>query len=473
MYTTSSVFLKTLAEANITHAFVNWGSDHPALLEDLERQRIEKGEAIPRIITCPNEMVALSCAQGYAQITGKPAAVFIHVDVGTQALGGAVHNVDRNRVPVLIYAGAAPFTFNGELPGSRNEFIFWLQDSLDQPNIVRQYMRMTAQINSGKNVNQVVMRALQTAQSDPPGPVYLWARREVMEEPLDESEFGDSSLNTRHWAPIDPATISPRTAANIAQALTYAKRPLIVTSYLGRRPDAVASLVELSERLSIPVYFSCPSSVSFPMEHPHFVGISYGMGENRWLREADVILVLDSDIPWIPVHNAPQSNARIFHIDVDVLKQNMGMFHIDAELVVKADCGLALRAIMEAIDTNAVDNELITKRHQEIQTLHNDWIQGLVKAESSSLNSPIITLPLVTSTLRKLVPPKTLYLNEGISNYIPVWSHLRPSRVGSFFTSGASSLGWGLGAAIGAILGKAAVPGTNENDFVALIVGDG
>ena len=84
MFTTSSVFLTTLADAQITHAFVNWGSDHPALIEEIERQRLENGQNLPKIVTCPNEMVALSCAQGYAQVTGKPAAVFIHVDVGTQ-----------------------------------------------------------------------------------------------------------------------------------------------------------------------------------------------------------------------------------------------------------------------------------------------------------------------------------------------------------------------------------------------------
>jgi thiamine pyrophosphate-dependent acetolactate synthase large subunit-like protein len=93
MYTTSSVFLQTLSEAGITHAFVNWGSDHPGLLEDLERQRTDsenhatRGDhdtTNPTIITCPNEMVALSAAQGYAQVTGNPAAVIVHVDVGTQ-----------------------------------------------------------------------------------------------------------------------------------------------------------------------------------------------------------------------------------------------------------------------------------------------------------------------------------------------------------------------------------------------------
>ncbi len=68
----------------VTHAFVNWGSDHPAILEELQRQRVHEGKTALAIITCPNEMVALSAAQGYAQVTRKPAAVLIHVDVGTQ-----------------------------------------------------------------------------------------------------------------------------------------------------------------------------------------------------------------------------------------------------------------------------------------------------------------------------------------------------------------------------------------------------
>lgn len=72
-------------------------------------------------------MVALSAAQGYAQVCGKPAAVIVHVDCGTQALAGAVHNVSTCRTPVFIYAGASPFSQDNELEGSRNEFIHWLQ----------------------------------------------------------------------------------------------------------------------------------------------------------------------------------------------------------------------------------------------------------------------------------------------------------------------------------------------------------
>lgn len=84
MYTTASLIFKALADAGITHAFVNWGNDHPAFLEELERERVESGKTFVEIVTCPHEMVALSAAQGYAQVTGKPAAVIVHVDVGTQ-----------------------------------------------------------------------------------------------------------------------------------------------------------------------------------------------------------------------------------------------------------------------------------------------------------------------------------------------------------------------------------------------------
>ena len=260
-------------------------------------------------------------------------------------------------------------------------------------------------------------------------------------------------------------------ASTIGEALVNAKRPYIVTSYLGRNPKAVPLLIELSECLGIPVYLSCPSSVSFPLDHPHFAGISYGMGENKWLREADVILILDSDIPWIPMNNTPHQDARIFHIDVDVLKQNMGMFHVDAELIAKADCEQALTTILKAIDHTTIVGSVVADRKKSLATQHELWIQDLDRLETPG--TPNITVPYVIRVLRDLAPPKTLYLNEGISNYIPVWSHLRPSRIGSSYTSGASSLGWGLGAAIGAIIGNAAIPGSTENEFVALVVGDG
>jgi thiamine pyrophosphate-dependent acetolactate synthase large subunit-like protein len=60
-------------------------------------------------------MVALSMADGYARVTGEPQAVIVHVDVGTQALGCAVHNASVGHAPVLIFAGLSPCTLEGDI----------------------------------------------------------------------------------------------------------------------------------------------------------------------------------------------------------------------------------------------------------------------------------------------------------------------------------------------------------------------
>ena len=93
--------------------------------------------------------------------------MIVHVECGTQALAGAVHNAATGRAPVPIFAGMSALTQEGELPGSRNEFIHWLQDVNDQRAIVRQYMRYNNEIRTGVNVRQLVYRALQFAKSDP------------------------------------------------------------------------------------------------------------------------------------------------------------------------------------------------------------------------------------------------------------------------------------------------------------------
>lgn len=95
-----------------------------------------------------------------------------------------MHNASCGRAPVFLFAGLSPFTIEGEMRGSRTEYIHWIQDVPDQKLIVGQYCRYTAEIKTGKNIKQMISRALQFATSAPAGPVYLCGAREVMEEDL-------------------------------------------------------------------------------------------------------------------------------------------------------------------------------------------------------------------------------------------------------------------------------------------------
>lgn len=459
MHTTSTAFLDALRDAGVSYIFANLGSDHPALVESLAEARAT-GRAVPTLITCPNEMVALSCAHGYAQTTGRAQAVVVHVECGTQALGGAVHNAAKARIPVMIFAGASPFTQEGEMKGSRNEFIQWIQDVHDQRGLVRGYMKYDNEIRTGRNVKQLVARAFQFANSEPKGPVYLMGAREVMEETVDPTE-------PLAWTPpVPPAPLPDSAVTTIVESLRTARRPLVVTSYLGRRPEAVAELLRLSDRLAVGVLESVSNYMNFPLTHPMHQGIQWNeAAQNDALAEADVVLVLDSDIPWIPTVNRPNPNAVIHHIDTDALKQQMPLWYIPAVGSYQGDVATALAQINARLDHVQLDAHAIDERRRHYADRHRAIAAALETLETPTADGGI-TPEYLVSRVRRHIDDDTIVLNEGITNYPVVMKHLRSTRPGGMFTSGGGSLGWNGGAAIGAKL-------AHPDKTVVALTGDG
>jgi acetolactate synthase-1/2/3 large subunit len=458
MYTASTAFLEALQDAGVSYLFVNLGSDHPAMLESMA-EAAATGKPIPKVITCPNEMVALSCAHGFAQVSGKAQAVLVHVECGTQGMAGAIHNAARGRVPVLIFAGASPFTQEGELRGGRNEFIHWLQDVHDQRGIVRGYMKYNAEIRTGRNIKQMVYRALQIARSDPQGPAYLMGPREVMEE-----EIPRISIDPGRWADVEPCALRLEAVTKLAEDLATARRPLIVTSYLGRSHEAFGELVKLAQRLGVGVLESVPNYMNFPADHPLYVGNQGNEPvQNPALAEADLVVVIDSDVPWIPLVNRPTEGTKIYHIDIDPLKEEMPMWYISATHVLRADAATALAQLNALLDEMSVDTDRVAERTAHYSRISEDRRKKLAEKE---ILGDIITAEYLTARVRNHVSRNAIVLNEGITNYTKISDHIASCMPGTRYASGASSLGWNGGASIGA---KLAAP---DREVVCL-TGDG
>jgi acetolactate synthase I/II/III large subunit len=459
MYTTSTALLEAMREAGIEFVFANLGSDHSAIMEAVARERAES-RPVPQLITCPNEMVALSAAHGFAQVSGRAQAVLVHVDCGTQALAGAIHNVSKGRVPVLIFAGTTPATQEGELRGSRNEFIHWIQDVFDQRGIVRGYMRYDHEIRNGANIKQIVHRAMQFAYSDPPGPVYLTAAREVL-----EAETARVEIKLEHWKPVGAGGLSSDAVKTIISALAQAQRPLIVTTYLGRNTLAVAELTRLCDRLGIGVLESVPSHVNYPKEDALYQGLQWNESrQNDALAAADVILVIDSDVPWIPLVNKPSAGARILHIDIDPLKQQMPLWYIPATDVYRADAVTALRQLNEHLASVTVNENAVKMRKHHYSERH-----ARVHGELAHREEPqgkVISPEYLTACVRSVIGEEAIVISEGITNYHHIANHSGRNRPGTYFTSGGGSLGWGGGAAIGAKLAR-------PESLVVCLTGDG
>jgi acetolactate synthase I/II/III large subunit len=456
----SSLFLDALAEAGVRYLFANLGSDHAGLLEAIAEAQAS-GRQVPRLITCPTEMVALSAAHAFAQVSGKAQAVIVHVECGTQSLAGAVHNAAKGRIPVLIFAGTSPFSQHGEAKGSRNEFIQWIQDVFDQRGIVRGYVKYDNEFRSPDTVREISHRALRFAYSDPKGPVYLMGSREVMEATAQT----DSPRRATYWRGICAPGLPPEAVEAIATDLLRARRPLVVTSYLGRRAAAVRELVRLCGTLGVGVIESVPSYMNFPQDHELYLGNRWNTQEqDEALAEADVVLVIDSDVPWIPRFNRPTDDAIVHHIDIDPLKCQMPLAAISSNCAYQADAETAIRQINAFLAGLDVSSDVVAERTVRYAALHRRR-NALIEAKERA-DEGLITPEYLTARIRRFLGADTLVMNEGISNYQPIWDHLRMTEPGGLYASGGGSLGWNGGAAIGA---KLACP---EKTVVAL-TGDG
>ena len=460
MVTAGMALLDALTEAGVSHIFANFGSDHPALIEAIAEARAT-GRIIPTVITCPNEMVALSCAHGFAQVSGRAQAVIVHVDCGTQALAGALHNAMRGRVPVFIFAGLSPATQEGEATGSRNEFIHWLQDVPDQRGIVRQYVKYENEIRSPANIKQIVHRALQIATSEPKGPVYLTATREVL-----EGATPAAPVDRARWQPTGAAALPPDAVEMLVEKLVRAHRPLVVTSYLGRQPAAVDELVKLCTRLGVGVLESVPSTMNYPPADPLHQGSQWNQPvQNVALAEADVVLVLDSDVPWVPTVNRPGRQRRdLPHRYRPAEAVDAALVHRRARPAIRADALTALRQMNAFLDGITIDREAADARRRHYARRHAAIAAArLARAHASD---GAITAEFLTAALRNAIGEDAIVLNEGITNYDVIFDQMARGKPGTIFASGGSSLGWHGGAAIGA---KLAAP----ERMVVSLTGDG
>jgi acetolactate synthase-1/2/3 large subunit len=253
----------------------------------------------------------------------------------------------------------------------------------------------------------------------------------------------------------------------IATALAEATHPLIITSYLGRNPDAVAALVELAELLAIPVLESAAFCVNFPGDHPLHCGYQFTTSEqNPVLAEADVILVIDSYVPWIHTTSRPSPGAAIYAVDVDPLKTQMPMWHIPARRFAAADSLVALRQLTESVRENGLfDETSVEARRAAVEAASRARRAALDALEQPEAG--VITPRYLTACVRELLAgTDAIVLTEAITNYQVVAEHLRASRPGSLLGSGGGSLGWAGGGAVGA---KLAAP----ERAVVCLVGDG
>src|SRR4051812_33375325 len=446
----AQAYIARLAERGVDYVFANAGTDFAPIVEALAHAT---GAKAPRFITVPHENVAMAMAHGYYRITGKPAAVMVHVTVGTANAINGVINAARDNVPILLAAGRTPLTETGHI-ASRNRSIHWGQEAFDQGGMVREFVKWDYELRAGQPVDSVVDRALDIAMSEPRGPVYLTLPREVLASPAVSSRR--DTVRPLGAAPPAP---DQRAIEEAASLLAKAEFPLIITSSAGRSREAFDELSALAEEFALPVVQNEARDINLPSNHP----MNLGYAAAPFLPKADVILVIDSIVPWIPRAATPKRDAKIIHVSTDPLAQRYPFREVEADLLITAEPYAALSSLRAALRAAKANGKAVEGRRKMAATAREEIDARRRKMLDTARTATPIQSAWLAACINEVKSDDTIVISElGV----PI-AHLDLNQHGTFMGNMlAGGLGFGLGAALGA---KLAAP---QRDVI-VAVGDG
>ncbi len=454
-------FLEGLCDLGIDYIFGNLGTDHVSIIEELARWE-QEGRPHPRVILCPHETVAVHMAGGYALATGRGQAVLVHVDAGTANSAMALGNLLRYRLPVMLLAGRAPYTMRGELPGSRDAYVHFVQDPFDMASIVRPFVKWEYSLPSGIVAKEALRRGHSFMQSDPQGPVFMMLPRETLAEMIDDPH--PDGFPEAKYGPVRRGGVEPARAEAVAEALMAAENPIAITAYLGRKREAVALLEALARECGIRVVEYNALDLCIPHDSPCFTGFDPVAA----MVGADLGLLLDVDVPFLPKY-APLAGAMHWiQIDIDPLKTDFPMWGFATDMRIEGDCAIVLRQVLEAVRARADDayRSRVAKRVAGFAKSNEARQRKAQAAAAKSGEADAISPDYLCACLSAKLSQDDIVLNEAIRNTLAVQEQILRTKPETYVGLGGAGLGYSGGMALGIKLAR-------PERRVVQIVGDG
>ena len=454
-------FLEGLCDLGIDYIFGNLGTDHVSIIEELARWE-QEGRPHPRVILCPHETVAVHMAGGYALATGRGQAVLVHVDAGTANSAMALGNLLRYRLPVMLLAGRAPYTMRGELPGSRDAYVHFVQDPFDMASIVRPFVKWEYSLPSGIVAKEALRRGHSFMQSDPQGPVFMMLPRETLAEMIDDPH--PDGFPEAKYGPVRRGGVEPARAEAVAEALMAAENPIAITAYLGRKREAVALLEALARECGIRVVEYNALDLCIPHDSPCFTGFDPVAA----MAGADLGLLLDVDVPFLPKY-APLAGAMHWiQIDIDPLKTDFPMWGFATDMRIEGDCAIVLRQVLEAVRARADDayRSRVAKRVAGFAKSNEARQRKAQAAAAKSGEADAISPDYLCACLSAKLSQDDIVLNEAIRNTLAVQEQILRTKPETYVGLGGAGLGYSGGMALGIKLAR-------PERRVVQIVGDG
>jgi acetolactate synthase-1/2/3 large subunit len=266
------------------------------------------------------------------------------------------------------------------------------------------------------------------------------------------------------YGSVQAGGIEPARVEKIADALMGAEHPIALTAYLGRQAEAVAALDRLAQLCGIQVVEFNSIDLNISQDSPCFAGFDPA----PLLEGADLGLLLDSDVPFVPQYAKRASAIKWIQIDIDPLKSDFPMWGFPTDMRIQGDCATILNQVCDAIEARADDafRKRVTNRIASWTNAREAAAKRKTTARTNKGVSGAISPVFLFATLNEKISQDDIVVNEAIRNAPLLQEHIRRTKPRSYVGLAGGGLGFSGGMALGLKLAE-------PHRRIVQVIGDG
>jgi acetolactate synthase-1/2/3 large subunit len=390
---------------------------------------------INHILTA-HEQGAAHAADGYARVTGKVGVCFATSGPGATNLVTGIATAYMDSVPLVAITGNVGINLLG-----RDSF-----QEIDISGITIPITKHNFIVKDVKDLADTVRKAFYIASSGRKGPVLIDILKNVQVETCEYQPATPTKFV--------PAEVDGHKLTEVVKILKEAKKPLILAGGGVIASDASEQVLELAKKLDCPVTYTLMGKGCIPQEDSHCIGM-IGMHGTvtaaKTLIASDVIIALGTRFSDRVALNRDKfaSGKTVIHVDIDNAEFNK---NVTSAIHILADVKKTLLSIIPLIET---------QQRKDWQREISDYrAENIIKTETTGLGQKIII------SASKIADADTPLVTDVGQHQMWAAQHYAVNKPRRFCSSGGlGTMGYGLGAAIGAAFGT--------GKLTVLVTGDG
>ena len=387
------------------------------------------------------EKAAAYMADGYARASGKPGVCMAQM-IGASNLAAGLRDAHMAGAPVIAITG-------GPTPVSRYKHAY---QEVDDVNQFDPLTKMNAQVDVVTRLPDLLRQAFRVSTSGAPGPVHLRIQSHLGQITEAEAEL-DPLVETMYTqAPAFRPEPEMQRVKDALAALLAAQRPVIVAGGGVMRSGAAAEIVELAEKLGIPVATSLNAKAAMIDHHPLNVGVPGAYSRdcaNRTLLECDLAFFVGSHTGGQVTNNwmFPPVGTRVIQLDID--PNELGRNYPNTVSVL-GDAKATLRHMINLAPQRANATGGWVKRAQELVATWRNETAEMRNAEVSPIRPERIC-----KAISDVLPENGVVVSD--TGHAGIWTarYIEFKHANQRYFRTAGSLGWGFPATLGV---KCAMP---------------